>query len=97
LADNLRVLPDVKDAQKKFLEKVVTTIAITFGDDMASNQWSFGYYLFNAFYRLKNARNLAGSLLANDADTLDYCFRIYRVASLLVTDISGSYCTQPFE
>lgn len=55
LADKSRNYGEVHESATEFLERVVTTNAITFGDDRASSAWSVGYYLDNAKLRLDSA------------------------------------------
>jgi hypothetical protein len=56
LADQSRDFGEVHEKATDFLRRVVTTNAITFGDDKANSAWSVGYYLDNAKLRLDNAR-----------------------------------------
>lgn len=66
LSDNQRILGTVQAAQQAFLEKVITTNAITFSDDHANAAWSFGFYMLNAMYRLQSASDSVGSALPNE-------------------------------
>jgi hypothetical protein len=69
LSDNQRVFETVQAAQQAFLEKVITTNAITFNDDQANAAWSFGFYMLNAMYRLKSAFELVEDALPNEDQT----------------------------
>lgn len=64
LAGSLRQLEDIQKAQKAFLERVVTNNAITYSDDKNNDAWTFGYYLLNAFYRLRATYGVIGSYLS---------------------------------
>lgn len=66
LGENQRVFETVQAAQRAFLQKVITTNAITFNDDQANAAWSFGFYTLNAMYRLKSAFESAESALPNE-------------------------------
>jgi hypothetical protein len=80
LADCSRNLGAIQGAQRKFLHKVVTTNAIGFGDDYANKTWVFGFYMLNAWNRLKTACNTAsGSIEETEHRTLDECFRLHAV------------------
>lgn len=56
LADQSRDFGSVHEKATDFLQRVVTTNAINFGDDKANSAWSVGYYLDNAKLRLESAR-----------------------------------------
>ncbi|MGO4508020.1 hypothetical protein AB4Z51_13460 [Bradyrhizobium sp. 2TAF36] len=56
LADQIRDFGSVHEKATDFLQRVVSTNAITFSDDKANSAWSVGYYLDNAKLRLENAR-----------------------------------------
>ncbi len=48
-----RQTSDLQENATAFLEKVIQTNAVTFGDDRSCATWSSGYYLNNARYRVK--------------------------------------------
>lgn len=80
LANCTRNLESIQGAQRKFLNKLVTTNAIAFGDDYENRKWVFGYYMLNAWNRLKTARDTArASIEEAEHDTLEHCFRIHAV------------------
>lgn len=52
LTVNERDWPAVLQAAEEFLSKVMEDNAITFTQDKAFNDWTFGYYLNNAYFRV---------------------------------------------
>jgi hypothetical protein len=77
LAGSLRQLENIQEAQKQFLERVVTINAITFSDDKQNDAWTFGYYILNAMYRLlASQRNLEMFLSEEDKALLARLLRI---------------------
>jgi hypothetical protein len=44
-----------REAQRQFLATVISTNAITFGDDRRNSPWSLGFYLANAQQRVSHA------------------------------------------
>lgn len=55
LTEQLRTDQSRREAQRQFLATVVSTNAITFGDDRRNSPWSLGFYLTNAQQRLSHA------------------------------------------
>ena len=56
LADRERTPTSAREAQLKFLAKVINTNAITFSDDQANSAWSVTFYLENAKQRIMAAQ-----------------------------------------
>jgi hypothetical protein len=42
-----------RSAARDFVEKMLTDNAITFMQDMKSNEWTFNYYIDNALFRME--------------------------------------------
>jgi hypothetical protein len=56
-----------KDATS-FIEKMVTTNAITFSDDHKLREWTFGYYIDDALYRLERLSKTHPEIGFRDTD-----------------------------
>jgi hypothetical protein len=59
LAETLREEAGVHASQEAFLERLISDNTIGFADDKSNRDWTVGYYLENAKYRLANAINLS--------------------------------------
>jgi hypothetical protein len=59
LAENVRDEAPILEAQKNFLETVISTNAITFPDDRRNSAWTVSFYLENAKHRIMAAHHLA--------------------------------------
>lgn len=55
LAETFRDVKTIHENQEAFLEKLITDNAISFTDDKANRNWTVGYYLDNAKFRLQQA------------------------------------------
>lgn len=71
LMDRPRTDESVREAQEKFLQKVLVTNSIAFGDDFVSSEWSVSYYLENAKHRIDVGTALAYEYTKNDEDPID--------------------------
>jgi hypothetical protein len=67
LAEKVREIPSIQKAQEAFLVKVISTNAITFGDDLQTSAWTVSYYLEAAKLRIAAAHNIAAHHLPDES------------------------------
>jgi hypothetical protein len=58
LAEIVRNYDTIEKAQEEFLASVISTNAITFGDDRRNSAWTVSFYLENAKHRLHAANHI---------------------------------------
>jgi hypothetical protein len=58
LAEIVRTYDNIDKAQEEFLASVISTNAITFGDDRRNSAWTVSFYLENAKHRLAQAHDI---------------------------------------
>jgi hypothetical protein len=58
LAEIVRDYDNIEKAQEDFLASVISTNAITFGDDRRNSAWTVSFYLENAKHRLLHALHI---------------------------------------
>lgn len=58
LTENERTPPSLRNAQRQFLNKVLSTNTVLFSDDRDSSPWSVTYYLENAGLRILDIHGL---------------------------------------
>lgn len=71
LDDKERMGASVHAAQMAFLETVLSTNAVTFGDDRRNSAWSVTFYLENAKARLRSAQRYAQEVLCTPKNEKD--------------------------